>query len=302
MKKGEDSKIHERQYWLWVTRPEYYLDESGRERKILDPKYVDENNGWWTCHKDTKRGDLIFLWRTAPKIDIGYLLQATTDAFPLTNDEYATQSKWDYACDYLPIYKFRNPVTKKDIDKDEYLTEWKAYRGRFQRKVFRIPVEYWERLNKIAARKNLDYAKIINLKEQIDIPKEILREAEIEEYLVKNLHLLNKFGYTLTLYRDVRTGRDGKQFVCMENRSRIDLLCVNKSRNSYVVIELKSVKATENTFGQISRYMGWVKERLARGKLVEGLVISQGADANFVMAKKTNSLIKQLNIKELGIK
>jgi hypothetical protein len=81
----------ERQYWLWETRPEYYLDEDGSERESLDPENSTDSDGWWTCNKGTKEGDLVFLWRTSPKKDIGYLIQpkATPIRLPMktTRDE-----------------------------------------------------------------------------------------------------------------------------------------------------------------------------------------------------------------------
>jgi hypothetical protein len=81
----------ERQYWLWVTRPEYYLDEDGNEREDLDPSHGVDTEGWWTCHKDTQEGDLVFLWRTTPKRDIGYLIQAASDAYSIADDPDAFQ-------------------------------------------------------------------------------------------------------------------------------------------------------------------------------------------------------------------
>jgi hypothetical protein len=51
----------QRNYWIWVTRPEYYLelDENDeiRDREDLDPKNHLSSDGWWSCHKDTKKGD-----------------------------------------------------------------------------------------------------------------------------------------------------------------------------------------------------------------------------------------------------
>ena len=36
----------DRQYWLWVTRPDYYLDEDGSDREDLDPNSgVDSDGG-----------------------------------------------------------------------------------------------------------------------------------------------------------------------------------------------------------------------------------------------------------------
>lgn len=31
----------EQQYWLWVTKPKYYLDDDGNEREDLEPGYKD---------------------------------------------------------------------------------------------------------------------------------------------------------------------------------------------------------------------------------------------------------------------
>ena len=87
----------ERQFWLWVARPEYYLDEYGNDREDLDPDSGVDSDGWWTCHKNTRKGDLVFLWRTRPKSDIGYLIQAESDAYSIADDN---EQGWEYACDY----------------------------------------------------------------------------------------------------------------------------------------------------------------------------------------------------------
>ena len=79
-------KENSRQYWLWVTRPEYYFDENGRDRADLDPASGVASDGWWTCHPDAKRGDLVLLWRTSPKSDIGYLIQVESDAYSIAED------------------------------------------------------------------------------------------------------------------------------------------------------------------------------------------------------------------------
>lgn len=71
------------QYWVRVTTPGYYLEEDGSDRKDLDPSLQSDPDGWWTCHKNTKRGDLILLYRTKPKMDAGYLIQAETDAYSI---------------------------------------------------------------------------------------------------------------------------------------------------------------------------------------------------------------------------
>ncbi|MEI2761468.1 hypothetical protein [Methanothrix soehngenii] len=73
-------------YGLTEEGPDYYWEDDGSDREILDPTRCADSGGWWTCHRDTKKGDLIFLWRTSPKKDIGYLIQAESDAYSIADD------------------------------------------------------------------------------------------------------------------------------------------------------------------------------------------------------------------------
>src|SRR3546814_10376966 len=43
----------------------------------------------------------------------------------------------------------------------------------------------------------------------------------------------------------------------------IDILARDKKTGGYVVIELKKGRAADKVFGQLSRYMGWVKKNHA---------------------------------------
>jgi restriction system protein len=66
------------------------------------------------------------------------------------------------------------------------------------------------------------------------------------------------------------------------------------------VIELKNVRAGQNTFGQIATYLGWVQQRLSNGKPADGLVIARGFDNRFLAAAATNDRISHLDLQELG--
>lgn len=290
----------ERQYWLWVTRPEYYLDDDGNDREDLEPTSGSDTSGWWTCHRNTRRGDLVFLWRTTPKKDIGYLIQAASDAYSIADDRYASQQGWGYGCDYQVLYKFKHPVGIQDLHSDPYFHDWSAYRGRFQRRVFQIPLEYWKKLNELAVQKNPDYRELVKTVQQEAVFKSILLEEQLEEALVQNLGLLQRFGYDLELHIDPVTGATGRQFVCKGNGGRIDLLCYDRRGKRYVVIELKNVRASQSTFGQICNYVGWVQEKIAGRTHVVGLVISRGYDAKFESALRVTDRIFSLDIKQLG--
>lgn len=60
---------------------------------------------------------------------------------------------------------------------------------------------------------------------------------------------------------------------------RIDLLARHRKKSEWLVIELKRGQSSDETVGQVSRYMGWVRHNLAeKDDVVRGLIISHDAD------------------------
>jgi len=68
---------------------------------------------------------------------------------------------------------------------------------------------------------------------------------------------------------------------------KIDILVKEKDTNTYVVIELKRNQTSDDTVGQISRYMGWVKENLAKNNDVKGIIIGYEKDERIYYALKS---------------
>jgi tetratricopeptide (TPR) repeat protein len=152
----------------------------------------------------------------------------------------------------------------------------------------------------LLASNNPGYQEFIENLQNQPLAKSIELEKELEDALATNLKVLKKFGYDLELYIDYTTKQSGRQLICRGNGGRIDLLCHDKTLNRYIVIELKNVRAGQNTFGQISNYMGWVQDRIAKGVPVSGLVISRGYDTRFESALKITDRICQINVEDLG--
>jgi len=273
-----------RQYWLFVTRPRTYLDGNGQDREDLDPTDgpVDVS---WTCHQQTRRGDLALLWRTHPHSDIGYLLEAMSAPYEL--ESLGT------VCDCLIHVKFKEPITIADLKGDERLSEWPALRSNFQGSTFPIKFPFWQALTARIAAKNPDDA------DNMHIAWSAL-ESQIEDALATNLGRFRRFGYDLALYRDPSSDTTGRQFFCAGMGGRIDLLCYDNTARRFVVIELKTSRADRNTFGQVSSYVGWVEEKVADGKPVIGVVASRGVDKKFRHAMRVSDRIKQIDLKELG--
>ena len=96
-------------------------------------------------------------------------------------------------------------------------------------------------------------------------------EQLLEDFLEKNLNHLEK---GLKLYHD-DDGIPGRQY--STDIGIIDLLCIDKD-NNFVILEIKKGKGSDKVVGQITRYMGWIKENLANNKVVRGIVIVHEID------------------------
>jgi RecB family endonuclease NucS len=55
------------------------------------------------------------------------------------------------------------------------------------------------------------------------------------------------------------------------------MLCV-RPNGDFVVVELKRGRASDRVVGQISRYIGWVKENVAKRHEVFGLILAADGD------------------------
>lgn len=59
----------------------------------------------------------------------------------------------------------------------------------------------------------------------------------------------------------------------------IDILAVERESGSFIVIELKKGRPSDQVVGQILRYMGWVKKNLCKdGQGIKGVVICRDPD------------------------
>ena len=240
-----ESPANVRQYWLWVTRPEHYLNEDGTDADDLDPaKNIDVAGWYWTCNKDTKRGDLAFVWRTSPKKDIGYLMQAESDAYSLADDRYAASQGWKWGCDNRVLYKFKCPITIQELREHPHLQNWKPLRAKFlgPSHGFRILPEDWEELNQLASQENPGYrAFLTDVEARPFIEGNYFpTEKALQDALEQKLEVLKPFDYDLESIPDKKFLKGLHGFV--------DLLCYDKNRRQFVVIELKIVQADRNTF------------------------------------------------------
>ena len=134
-----------------------------------------------------------------------------------------------------------------------------------------------------------DYEKVLLLSKTLP-PASIIVGAEdiLEDFIVNNWNPTIYFGkeYSgLKILEDRAGNLVGQQFDT-KTVGIIDILCRDK-QGDYVVIEIKRGSETSDAvIGQLARYMGWVRQNLAKNNSVTGIVIAGGHDEKLRYAIK----------------
>lgn len=105
-------------------------------------------------------------------------------------------------------------------------------------------------------------------------------EKYLEEFIVSNFNTI--FKGQINIFEDSE-GNKGQQY--NTEIGSIDILAEELSSNSFVVIELKKGRPSDQVVGQILRYMGWVKQNLCtNSQSVKGIVICHEDDVKLKFA------------------
>ena len=106
-------------------------------------------------------------------------------------------------------------------------------------------------------------------------------EKQLEDFIIDNWdHTELGKKYSLLVEEGEVISRQFKTDV-----SSIDILAKDKKTNSFVVIELKKNQTSDDTVGQVARYMGWIKEKKG-DKNVPGIIIASELDEKLQYALK----------------
>lgn len=110
---------------------------------------------------------------------------------------------------------------------------------------------------------------------------EFAMEKYLEDFIEANFSKI-KFGEELELYQDEEnTGRQYSTSI-----GNIDLLAFDKKNKEFVVIELKKGRSSDTVVGQVLRYMGYIKDNLAKDYGVRGIIIVKEKDERLEYALK----------------
>jgi hypothetical protein len=130
------------------------------------------------------------------------------------------------------------------------------------------------------------YKKILSLPSSLPIINELSQglfymEKELENFIINNWDS-TELGkrYSLIIEEGELLSQQYKTDI-----GPIDILVKDKKTGSYVVIELKRNQTSDDTVGQLARYMGWVKEHM-KDENVKGVIIAGEYDKKLDYARK----------------
>lgn len=107
-------------------------------------------------------------------------------------------------------------------------------------------------------------------------------ERHLHEFLRDNW-TRTELGKTWQLYSEPGNENAGYEYPC--NVGRIDLLARHRSEPKWLVVELKRGQTSDQTAGQVLRYIGWVKHHLAEPhEEVHGLIVAHSVDPSLTYA------------------
>ena len=117
-------------------------------------------------------------------------------------------------------------------------------------------------------------------------------ERHLQEFLRDNWDH-TELGPDWKLHEEDGDPEAGYEYPC--EVGRIDLLAHHRREPRWLIIELKRRQSSDQTVGQVLRYMGWVEEHLAEPRdRVEGLVIAHRDDASIRYALK---MVQDVHVK-----
>jgi hypothetical protein len=96
-------------------------------------------------------------------------------------------------------------------------------------------------------------------------------EYQLRDFIAQNICAIDVNGRRLSLYVDP-TGRDGIEFPTAVGP--IDILAVDDN-GAFFVFELKRARSPDRAIGQVTRYMGWVRQTIGKEHNVNGIIVAK---------------------------
>lgn len=149
-------------------------------------------------------------------------------------------------------------------------------RDALQIDLWELDALWWYRDKKEIDQKIGDTSDIANITEIPDNQQCFGLERHLHEFMRDNWERI-ELGSEWQIYSEPGDREAGYEYPCKVGR--IDLLAKHKTLPKWLVIELKRNQTSDQTVGQLLRYMGWVKKHLIEKEdQVHGMIICRQPD------------------------
>jgi hypothetical protein len=105
-------------------------------------------------------------------------------------------------------------------------------------------------------------------------------EYQLRDFLAQNLGSILVEGKKVRLFVDP-SGRDGIEFPTAVGP--IDILAIDDG-GDFVVFELKRARSSDHAIGQLTRYMGWLKQTIGKDRKIQGVIVAKSISENLKYA------------------
>ena len=286
--------------WVFVVTGRKFEGKMIPPEQILGMRFEDK---FWGLGENTpnrrnlQEGDSVVFYMGLPRKEFVASAGLASDSFELSREE---SKRFSHASDF---YWNEHGVLLKDTQVWSNPTKAEMIVPELQ---FIENKEYWYSYFQGGIRQidDHDFALIVHarelaLEEKLDAQEDLASasefalEAHLEEFLDSNWSQID-FGRKLALHADAE--QSGRQYPA--GPWSIDFLCVDRDTDDLVVIELKRGKTSDATVGQVLRYMGWVRENIARrGQDVHGIIIAREFDQGLKYAMAGQEKLRVLTYK-----
>lgn len=113
--------------------------------------------------------------------------------------------------------------------------------------------------------------------EELEAPEAAFElEYQLRDFIAQNIGAIDVKGKRLRLYVD-SAERNGIEYQTAVGP--IDILAVDDS-GGFFVFELKRARSPDRAIGQLTRYMGWVRQTIGKDKEVNGIIVAKEISDN----------------------
>ena len=268
-------------YWIFIVTQRKVDGEFFTADDVLNQRLSDHFWGLGARtpnRRNLKKGDMVLFYKGTPSMSITASAILASDSFELTDnqktefDHGKLAFRPDFGVMLEDVQLWDHTHYIKDLIPNlnfiENKINWGSY---FQGGVRQLSEEDFRTITDNITNVNPTNVPTI---EEVVSNNQFALEAHLEEFIDHNWKHVN-FGTELEKYHIDE--QNGRQFPA--GQWSIDFLCIDRSDDSFVVIELKRGKTSDSTVGQLLRYMGWVSENIAKAdQEVHGIIIAHDVD------------------------